>query len=872
MNERDLRLLQAAAAATTAAVGSTVAETDDVPNASVAVEDDNMELVVADLSADEINAALQALVGEMEERHDDKSQDFQPPRPTCNTTTTNKFDFDTTEDSLENLKRLLGLDDSPSSDTIDEVLRQHNGSAVASGMDQSPAIDHEGHLADLQRRANSPPTHEEPTVTEVDSQATANLVNWLSALVGPPSTSTSTPLIPTPTPPAQPRGRTRQSPVPDPFEDPAKTAERDRIRVENRERKKKWRTQNQERSRFPPLILAPPRPSLHTTDKDNDLRCRVTKRAAQLYGTVISAEKTFWVEREFNRRRYKRVTRKEQRIIDNPASNNPSAGSSSVFPAFNNSSPPPEFSPVAVDTGSVMSSEDVQSGGDMVEVMHALAALSGEPSMFATLVSVAVANGYDEQALQAHYDQLTPGGSASGGEDGGENRDFTKTVENTATLAGSWTPEASATPVSCNTLREPQQVFANLLGAEDLEGVNHVEVGFGALVASPGNGLKEHRENGVREENNEDQGVKSEPVSPNQLPVDHWTSTQALRGLGFDDLPEESLDSAIAELLKSQSEKHGRVTEEGEVEFNDEDIQRLLAEGGEDVEMLLNSMEADEIAAVAEATQTPGVNEDFTTVNDDRVDLTRQPGRTSDLVLEEGKSVDFAIDADDLPIADGMTLEEINSLLADLGGGGDPGPIHLDTPVSQPQKRAASPIIHAPVLASPSYNPDPDTSALYTRDTIVAIFKAILDLSPNPPPLPKRGIKRSSPGTYENDSPIKRHCSYIPANTNMNTVTISALNQLSGILGSTAFMQHSPPATQVKPQAYVASFGTADGMNKRLVAMKPPPYRLNGSGANGCGVGIGVTGVQSKRKTGDEEKKVRAMGFPPLMAGMGRKA
>lgn len=266
MNERDLQLLQAAAAA--AAVGSTVAETDGAPDASVAVDDDNMELAVADLSADEINAALQALVGEMEERHDDKSQDFQPPKSTCrpNTTATNKFDFDTTEDSLENLKKLLGLEDSPNSDTIDEVLRQHNGSAVASGMDQSPAIDHEGHLADLQRsltelphptvRANSPPTQEEPTVAGVDSQATTNLVNWLSALVSPSAANTPAPLIPTP--PAQPRSRTRQSPIPDPSEDPAKTAERDRIRVENRERKKKWRTQNQERSKFPPLILAPP--------------------------------------------------------------------------------------------------------------------------------------------------------------------------------------------------------------------------------------------------------------------------------------------------------------------------------------------------------------------------------------------------------------------------------------------------------------------------------------------------------------------------------------------------------------------------------------------------------------------------------------
>lgn len=266
MNEQDLRLLQAAAAA----ADSTIHEADDALNA---VDDDNMELAVADLSADEINAALQALVGEMEERHDDKGQDLQPPpppppeRPTSNlnTATANKFDFDTTEDSLENLKRLLGLDDNPVLDTIDD-LRQHNGSVVASGMDQSRPIDHEGHLADLQRsltelsnpttRTNSPPT-QGSAMTEVDPQATANLVNWLSALVG-PSTDTPAP-PPAPAPPAQPRGRTRQSPIPDPFEDPVKAAERDRIRVENRERKKKWRTQNQERSKSPALVHVPAR-------------------------------------------------------------------------------------------------------------------------------------------------------------------------------------------------------------------------------------------------------------------------------------------------------------------------------------------------------------------------------------------------------------------------------------------------------------------------------------------------------------------------------------------------------------------------------------------------------------------------------------
>lgn len=511
----------------------------------------------------------------------------------------------------------------------------------------------------------------------------------------------------------------------------------------------------------------------------------------------------------------------------------------------------------------------------MVEVMHALTTLSGEPSMFATLVGVAVASGYDERALQARRDRsITPSGSTCGG----DNEHFTDTTESPAILVDqlrTWTPEASATPRPDDTLREPQQGFGGLLNAEDLERINHVGAGFEALVASLESGLKEHRENSVSEENNEDRGVKPEPTSPNQLPTDHWTSAQTLEELGFDNLPEESLDSAIAELLKSQSDGEGAVVvnvTEAEDEFSDEDIQRLLSEGGEDMEIILSSMGA---VGTAAATKIQGTNEhveNFTVGDEDRTEPVQSTSNPApEEQPESGESAGFTMDVDDLPIADGMTLEEINSLLADLNGGGDSGPIQLDPPVSQPQQEAAAPI-HVPVPTSPPFNPDPDTSALYTRDTIIAIFKAILDLSPNPPPLPKRGIKRSSPSAYDNN-PNKRHCGYIPANpnTSMNAATMSALNQLSGILSSPGFVRRSPPA-QVKTQAYVSSFGTTDGMNKRLVAMKPPPYRLNGSGVNGCGAGIGVTGVQTKRKTGDDEKKVRAMGFPPLMAGMGRKA
>ncbi|KAJ2487667.1 hypothetical protein IWW37_005153 [Coemansia sp. RSA 2050] len=62
----------------------------------------------------------------------------------------------------------------------------------------------------------------------------------------------------------------------------------DKMRQENRERKKRWREMNDERN------------------KDNDLRCRVNKRANQLYGAHASADKERWVGEEFERRQQRR--------------------------------------------------------------------------------------------------------------------------------------------------------------------------------------------------------------------------------------------------------------------------------------------------------------------------------------------------------------------------------------------------------------------------------------------------------------------------------------------------------------------------------------------------------------------------------------
>lgn len=257
MNEEDLRLLQAAAAAGFTSVGNNpdASVLDAVPVPVVAVGDGNLEMRVADLSTDEINAALQVLTGTM-------GQDHQPPPhpegAISSPSTIASNGLDTPAASLENLKRLLGFGDQDS-DVVGEILKQHNvGSAVREMDNQSPEIDYEGQIADLQRslaelsepatRANSPPSQGTLTAPKaLEDHSPPDLASWISGLLRNEVAGTA-PFVAAP--PAQPRGRTRQQSVVDPFEDPVKAAERERVRNENRERKKKWRNQNQERSKL----------------------------------------------------------------------------------------------------------------------------------------------------------------------------------------------------------------------------------------------------------------------------------------------------------------------------------------------------------------------------------------------------------------------------------------------------------------------------------------------------------------------------------------------------------------------------------------------------------------------------------------------
>ncbi|KAF9974093.1 hypothetical protein BGZ73_002623 [Actinomortierella ambigua] len=68
-----------------------------------------------------------------------------------------------------------------------------------------------------------------------------------------------------------------------------------KVRTENRERKKRWREQNEDRN------------------KDNDLRCRVNKRANKLFGKGESEHKQRWIEEEFTKRQLKRKEKERKK-------------------------------------------------------------------------------------------------------------------------------------------------------------------------------------------------------------------------------------------------------------------------------------------------------------------------------------------------------------------------------------------------------------------------------------------------------------------------------------------------------------------------------------------------------------------------------
>ncbi|KAI8997621.1 hypothetical protein BDB01DRAFT_771761 [Pilobolus umbonatus] len=102
---------------------------------------------------------------------------------------------------------------------------------------------------------------------------------------------------------------------------------KENIRASNRERKKKWRIQNEERN------------------KDNDLRCRVNKRANKIFGNEDSLHKQEWIKEEFEKRRQKRLEKERRKHIVNNVLSVPSTANTPTHSSIPNVVSPTQLPP-----------------------------------------------------------------------------------------------------------------------------------------------------------------------------------------------------------------------------------------------------------------------------------------------------------------------------------------------------------------------------------------------------------------------------------------------------------------------------------------------------------------------------------------------
>ncbi|RPB11146.1 hypothetical protein P167DRAFT_606578 [Morchella conica CCBAS932] len=909
MNEEEVCLLQAAAGFEGDVKESVPAVVGDIEAGQLSVDD---------LSVEQINHALQSLVGVMGEAGTEvinqnlehHSQQSSQPQPEVNcsisgTANNGVGNFGADLKMTKEFEGLWGIEDQNAEDDTG-----------VGGIEDGSDIDYEVQLRELQKslaelsracaRASTPPPSTPQTamssemvvrsdqgrqISATAEQSVQFTANWI---INNLQSATSTGATPSSPEDSNAKGRGRRLSIIDPSEDPLKAAERERIRVENRERKKKWRNQNQERN------------------KDNDLRCRVTKRALHLFGAEMSIEKSNWIEREFNRRRSKRVTRTKIRDND-PATGDPNVGSSSVFPAFNQSG----SSSYQVNSGELVLRNQLMNNPALFEknaefvIMELITLMSTEPTLLPYMVDILnnmKAEGRGPMIQNSNYqithdidNRITDVSDHihSENDDGtgygrrGSGLGLIEDGSNTGWSTGSQTPVPEG--------------LDGITG--EFESIDRITAGFETLVANLEKSLTDSDVQSNTDGTINPTPEESDQLKPNTVPV---SSSSSDRVPSLDEIPidmdfshgnipgPDNLDQALEDLMRGQSQAMTTSSNDGDAgpQFDEEALERLIAEGGVDVAELMKAMESEQATGGHQDQQVKALD-DFSVRIDmnDRMELAQQLGQAEDSSTSHASEQPQSNCGDDEVSleASELTLEEINSLIADLSNGSESIPMDLN---GQSNKEPA-PQPPPPVAPPPAFNTDHDTSDVYTPENVVAILKTLIELAVTPenydasstPAHNPRGTKRSSPDSCLNPSVNKRPCGRAPNNTAaMHAVSKTALNQLNGILISNGYpptpssssyqnhvpsVYHSPQTTgtsgSLQSPAYIASFGTTDGMNKKLMAMKPPPYRpaggisSGGAGINGNG---GLAGVTAKRKTGDEEKKVRAMGFPPLMAGL----
>ncbi|KAI5795200.1 hypothetical protein EDC01DRAFT_629939 [Geopyxis carbonaria] len=624
--------------------------------------------------------------------------------------------------------------------------------------------------------------------------------------------------------------------------DPVKAAERERVREENRERKKRWREINQDRN------------------KDNDLRCRVTKRATKLFGPEQSAERNHWIQEEFSRRRTKRE-QKEKARNEVPGYN----GTSGVF-----YQPRPEHDFQSHTASPNDPQQKIISASDIIHILGTKCSRDGpvSPTM-QQLTNYLVANPKTlEQVIHVAitvygnkdiYHILNLAGSTQPTEFRDESPQEEMPVptslsyDNIPDLPEGFdaiiadiqksiaAPTIEENPVSSEPIEEPTDILSKIQTAEEVD-----ELLAALQAADEAEQIRQAEEiAGIEEIERYEEIV----ASPTPILIENGTSSieddifASVAGLeGMDEFTDEMTEELLGQLI----------TQRG---FDPDTV---------DIDELLDSLNAqndndeniDGVTTNIEGTAVLGESNNID--NDDSIN--NEANIDNSTLLEN----DFKMDIDNAGDLEGMDMDQIDALLIELQSEHGESSHHT-LGVESPGMT----FLPAPYARSRSSSPVYDHfSAQYSPDIVAAVLRSLLENlpqqpSPPPPPPPPtpsyRGTKR--PSTSSLVAPATKRV----RRPSPNTSTPIAVHQLPGFLESSMDVRPNS-ATQVT-SAYAASFGNSDAMNKRLIALKPPPYRPVPSTKNST-TPTNINIAPPKKK--EDEKKIKAMGFPPLMAGIKR--
>ncbi|TGZ83853.1 hypothetical protein EX30DRAFT_93288 [Ascodesmis nigricans] len=626
----------------------------------------------------------------------------------------------------------------------------------------------------------------------------------------------------------RPSPRPRQVSVNGSEEDEAKLQEKNRIREENRERKKRWRETNTDRN------------------KDNDLRCRVVKRANRMFVDKPPELKQAWINQEFARRREKRIHKDRSRMEHHAAN---AAAYSTQAPGV---MPPPYQHPVPnilVDYTPpqilLMFREALRSGNNPL-MSSVLNYLASNTTCVNGLVSLGRDHGVDvlgrihsiqqqQAALQQQMQQQQQ-----------------------------QQQQQHAVPAQIHL---PPQVTSNGLSMEDLP------EGFNALIASlnetappptsqheqaQAESLIQHLEAALREmEPAQEKPVEQTPSPTDELLPEDAEDVDAL--LGLLTASEEPATSPEVNSSPLPTPPPTATTPEVE-ELKDNVLDGAAATVNitdEELAFLMMQGEGDDSPVNSDTAKAISDMDDLMALDLGDIEGAVAPSHTP----VEGELRTVNAGTSDDPI----NLDTIDEILGELAAATEqvetapPQPVTMETNQTRPNQP-----LNVPVY------PQPPTPTAFTPDVIQSILSILTEsmahvdlhhLANASLEARKRSLAAANGGANSYMPPAKRARGPSPMQQ-------TAVSQLDSILHTSLPQQLPRPPYMTPPPPRIEN---KEEMDRLANSLKPPPFRpVNKASPAPPTLGASVKPLDPPPagQNGEAQKKVRAMGFPPMLSAI----